>query len=197
MPGVELEDVGDRLDGELVEGVGLLEVTGLGVSQGGQDLARSIRVVDEGGPSLERVQDGSTAQDVSDGFLRRVPLDPVDAVADDVVGAEPLTRAPVLAFVMNPRNAMRPVLDVGDDRVDRVAVATLRILGPRGDAADEPARLQARRSSTGLWIREKTSSSSILTEWRRILPDRISTSLETPTAPARAHHLYRQEDRAP
>ena len=36
---------------------------------------------------------------------------------------------------------MRPVLDVGHDGVDRVAVAALRMLGPRGDAARELARL--------------------------------------------------------
>ena len=50
MPRVELEDVADGLDGELVKGVGLLEVAGIGVSQGSQDLARSILVVDEGRP---------------------------------------------------------------------------------------------------------------------------------------------------
>ena len=42
-------------------------------------------MVDEGSPSLERAEDGPAAEDVSDGFLRRVPLDAVDAVADDVV----------------------------------------------------------------------------------------------------------------
>ena len=47
----------------------------LGVSQGGEDLAGSIRVVDEGRPSLERAEDGCAAEDVIDGFLRRVSLD--------------------------------------------------------------------------------------------------------------------------
>ena len=37
---------------------------------------------------------------------------------------------------------MRPVLDVGHDGVDRVAIAPLRMLGPRRNPALEAARLE-------------------------------------------------------
>jgi hypothetical protein len=79
---------------------------------------------------------------VIDGFSRRVSLETVDAVADDVVGAEPLARSRVLTLVINPRNSMRPTFDVGHDRVDGVAVATLRRFSPRSNTAGETARLE-------------------------------------------------------
>ena len=78
MPRVELEDAGDGLDGELVKRVGLLEVAGIGISESSQDLAGSILVVDECSPTLESAEDGATADDVSDGFPRRVSLEARD-----------------------------------------------------------------------------------------------------------------------